>query len=268
MAVLLMSTGAAAADQTSQVRARLVADTDRLVPAGSLQIGVLLEMAPGWHVYWRNPGDAGLATEVRLALPQGFEAGHLRWPAPLRFVQPGNLIGYGYEGSALLAAEVAVPRDLLLDDLMFAADVSWLACREVCVLGSASLVESWPLPVADVAFERWRRELPGDDPPFEVSVTGGVEPGSRQGVLSLWLQWPDPPGDVGFFPADAEAVKVSDVRVQTRGSLTRIDCSARLLESGSERPTGFAAVVAAGNAAEARSSWKILVPIGDALNTQ
>lgn len=268
MVLVLLGAGFASADEPPQVRARLVADTDRLEPGGTVHIGVLFEMAPGWHIYWSNPGDSGLATAVDLALPDGFEAAGLRWPTPIRFEQPGHLTGYGYEGTTLLAAEVALPREPTVGDLKVDADVSWLACREVCVLGSASLVDSWPLPVADAAFDRWRRELPGDDPPFEVSVTGGVDPGSRHGALSLWLRWPEPPDDIGFFPGDVEALRITDVRVQTRGSLTRVDLAVRLLDSGPDRPTGLAAVVAAGDPAEPRSSWEILVPIGVTPNTQ
>jgi DsbC/DsbD-like thiol-disulfide interchange protein len=260
MAVLL-GTSVAAADEPPRVWARLVADSARLEPGGDVRIGVLLEMEPGWHVYWKNPGDSGLATEVRWSLPSGFEASDLRWPTPIHFVQPGDLTAYGYEGSVLLASDVRVSTVPAGAAPKVAAEVSWLACRDVCVLGSASLEQSWPLPVAEAAFDRWQTELPGGYPPFSVSTTGGLAPGARKGELTIWLRWPEPPGDVDLFPDAGEALKVSNVKVQTRGSLTRVDLAVTVLGSGADRPDGLAAVVAAEAPARSRRSWKIAVPV-------
>ena len=67
-------------------------------------------MRPGWHVYWRNPGDAGLPPEIAWTLPPGFTAGEIAWPTPERFVV--NDIGnYGYAGSVdLLVPITADPK--------------------------------------------------------------------------------------------------------------------------------------------------------------
>jgi DsbC/DsbD-like thiol-disulfide interchange protein len=176
-------------------------------------------------------------------------------------VQPGDLTAYGYEGSVLLAADVRVSSVPMSEAPKVAAEVSWLACRDVCVLGSASLEQSWPLPVVEAAFGRWRSDLPVGDPPFSMSTTGGLAPGVRTGELTVWLQWPEPPGDVDLFPAAGASLKVSDVKVQTRGSLTRIDLTVTLLGSGSDRPAGLAAVAAAGGPAGSRRSWEISIPI-------
>jgi len=40
----------------------LVHPDDRTGPA--VRLGLLLDLDPGWHVYWRTPGDVGLPTEV------------------------------------------------------------------------------------------------------------------------------------------------------------------------------------------------------------
>lgn len=40
-------------------------------------------MDPGWHLYWKNPGDSGLAPEVVWELPEGWEAGPLEHPVPV-----------------------------------------------------------------------------------------------------------------------------------------------------------------------------------------
>ena len=54
---------------------------------------------PEWHTYWKNPGDAGLSIKNSFSIDQkDFALEELEWPVPKKFVQPGNLWGYGYEG--------------------------------------------------------------------------------------------------------------------------------------------------------------------------
>lgn len=250
----------AAAGDPSPVRARLVADTARIEPGDTVSIGVLFDMEPGWHIYWRNPGDSGLATDVRLTLPDGLEAGELRWPAPIRFVQPGNLTAYGYEGSVLLAADVGVSGAPESQTPSLGAKVSWLACREVCVLGSASLDEDWPLPVAEDAFDRWRSQLPGNRPPFTITTAGGLQDEARTGSLSVWLQWTEPPAEIQFFPDPGDRLKVANVTVRTRGTLTRVDLDIKVLGPGATAPEGLTAVVASGGHNTTVQSWEIEVP--------
>jgi hypothetical protein len=102
--LLLVTAGAGAeggpATAGRHVRASLVAEADAAQPGRSLLVGFRLEMEPGWHTYWRNPGDSGLPTKVRWELPEGFSAGELQWPRPIRFAT-GPLVSYGYEHEVL-----------------------------------------------------------------------------------------------------------------------------------------------------------------------
>ncbi len=252
---------AAAAGDPHPVRARLVADVSQPSPGQSLHAGVLLSIEDGWHVYWKNPGDAGLATEVRITLPQGVEAGPVRWPAPHRFTQPGGLAGYGYEGSLLLASEVRMGGGPPAGGSRVTAEASWLACKDICLLGSARLDEPWPLPATGREFEVWRAALPAGDPPFEVSVTGGLAPGARRADIALWLSWPQPPGEVELFPETGGRLKVGSPRVQTRGSLTRVDLELTVVGAPDVPVERLAAVVAARAGGSPRQAWEIVIPL-------
>jgi thiol:disulfide interchange protein DsbD len=258
--ILGLGVASAAAEQ-HPVRARLVADAGRPDAGGTLDVGVLLEIEDGWHVYWKNPGDAGLATEVRLTLPSSLEAGPPRWPAPVRFTQPGGLAGYGYEGSLLLASEARTAGPPPAAGAPVAAEVSWLACKEVCLLGSARLEQRWPLPAAPFEFERWRAELPATEPPFSVNLTGGWAPGARRAELTMWLSWPAPPGEVELFPEAGGQLKLSAPRVQSRGAMTRVDLEATMVGSSSAPPGRLTAVVTARAAGKARRAWEIVIPL-------
>jgi DsbC/DsbD-like thiol-disulfide interchange protein len=83
-----------------QLVATLVVSTD-----APERIGLLFELAPGWHLYWRNPGETGVAPEIALEAP-GYTVGPLAWPAPETFREADDLFTtYGYEGRVRPAPE-------------------------------------------------------------------------------------------------------------------------------------------------------------------
>jgi thiol:disulfide interchange protein len=155
-------------DPKDLVKAELVAETASVAAASTLWVDLHLAIKPGWHVYWRNPGDSGLPTTIDWRLPSGFSAGSVRWPVPERFVQSG-IGNYGYAGSADLLVPITVPKEVETGDTaVLAADASWLACAEICIPGSASLSLSLPVAARPVAadpataalFATVRRTLP------------------------------------------------------------------------------------------------------------
>ena len=61
--------------RAATTQARLVLPTDAVAPGQTVLAGVRLKMAPKWHTYWRNAGDAGAPTEIEWSLPAGITAG-------------------------------------------------------------------------------------------------------------------------------------------------------------------------------------------------
>ena len=53
-----------AAVVSKRVTATLVSDTDAVAPGRPYHVGLRLRLAPGWHTYWINPGEAGEAPEL------------------------------------------------------------------------------------------------------------------------------------------------------------------------------------------------------------
>jgi thiol:disulfide interchange protein DsbD len=163
------------------VKANLVPETTTIAPGTTLWVDLHLEIKPGWHIYWRNPGDSGLPTAIDWNLPPGFSAGSILWPTPEHFVQ--NAIGnYGYAGSADLLIPLAPPKQLATGQTAkVEADASWLVCADICIPGGAKL--SFGLPVtaqpgtADALvaplFAAARRHLPVLAP-FETRFTDGA----------------------------------------------------------------------------------------------
>jgi DsbC/DsbD-like thiol-disulfide interchange protein len=121
------------------VRAYLLSDVSHVAPGQEFSLGVRLDIEPAWHVYWLNPGEAGLPTQVNFEAPERFRVGEARYPGPTRFEDPGGIVSYGYDELALVSAPVTAPDELTPGQkLRFSAEVSWLACREACIPGSSS----------------------------------------------------------------------------------------------------------------------------------
>jgi thiol:disulfide interchange protein DsbD len=118
---------------TDHVSARLIAERNVTAPGDRFWVALRLEMRPGWHTYWVNPGDSGLATTIAWTLPDGVKASPIVWPAPTRF-PVGPLMNYGYDNRVLLLVEITVPSDAGVDTMLeLAAEANWLVCEQICV---------------------------------------------------------------------------------------------------------------------------------------
>lgn len=120
------------------VVARLVGETLAVRAGETARLGLHLEQAPGWHTYWKSPGDIGLPTSIQWALPEGWSAQPHAYPTPVRFdVQ--NIVSYGYDNEVLLISEVAVPPAAVPGPAVVRARADWLVCEVVCIPGGADL---------------------------------------------------------------------------------------------------------------------------------
>src|SRR4029077_19533605 len=111
LAAALPGSAAPPAGGAHPVTARLVPEAPSVAPGTTLWVDLHLDIAPGWHTYWRNPGDSGLPTEIAWTLPAGFTAGDIVWPVPEHFVVSG-LGNYGYRDAVDLLVPIAVSRDV------------------------------------------------------------------------------------------------------------------------------------------------------------
>jgi thiol:disulfide interchange protein len=159
------------------VKASLVADATAIVPGKPFEVGVLLEMAPGWHTYWEYPGDAGLPTKISWTLPEGFVAGPIQWPLPHRVIEPGDIEVYAYKDRVLLLTAIVAPAEIAEKTVTLRAKVDWLVCAEICIPGSADLELSLPAGGQSTAanaelFDEFRAILPAaTPPPFKLTWT-------------------------------------------------------------------------------------------------
>ena len=225
LAILAAAPSARGQTRIIPARATMMADMRAIAPGRTFTVGVLITIEPGWHVYWINPGDAGLATAVKLDLPKGFTAGPIQFPAPIRFMQSEEVVGYGYIDQVMLLASVTAPQTLPAGPITIGAEASWLCCREICLSGGDKL--ELTLPVSDSPrmdhmdlFDHWESRIPR---PAGPESAGGVTVQTRGNhEFFVIVQWKQPPAEARFFPAPGDALRVSDISVKTEGSTTQI----------------------------------------------
>ncbi len=175
-------------------------DVGSLRPGQSFRVGIRYQMAPGWHIYWKYSGDAGLPTKVDWQLPPGFVVGDLHWPLPVRDREPGELEVFAYPGEVLLYSDAKAPAQLPPGPVRLAAHSEWLVCERSCVPGSADLGAD--LPVGEGS--------PGPNAPLfaaAVAATPGALPTdlkpifSRQGrALTVTVEGLGAGEPVDFYP--------------------------------------------------------------------
>lgn len=127
------------------VTAKLIADTSAIAPGNPFHLGVQLFMQPGWHTYYRIPGDAGMATKIDWLLPSGFAAKSQKWEKPTRLDEAG-IVSYVYVGTTLIAAEITPPAHLKPQaNVLIKAKVKWLSCHDICVPGGSEVELTLPV---------------------------------------------------------------------------------------------------------------------------
>jgi DsbC/DsbD-like thiol-disulfide interchange protein len=147
-----------------QSRVRLVTPWRVAPGSGELRLGLHFTLAPGWHVYWKNSGDAGFPPVVVFRKTPGLGGTELLWPSPARFELPGDLVAFGYEDEVVYPILASVSSQA--DRLHLEADVDYLVCEVDCIPYRYTLAVDQPLgsPVPDpqtaALIDRWWGRLP------------------------------------------------------------------------------------------------------------
>ena len=136
--LLLAGAGAVLAQtgpqRTERIEAELVAMTRWVAPGSTVVVAVRQKIQPGWHTYWRNPGDSGGATTLAWRPAPGVSFGEIVWPLPERQPVQG-LMNYGYSGEVWLPVPVEVPATARSEGtLPLRVSALFLVCSdELCV---------------------------------------------------------------------------------------------------------------------------------------
>ncbi|HEV2391387.1 MAG TPA: protein-disulfide reductase DsbD domain-containing protein [Verrucomicrobiae bacterium] len=201
------------AAQAAHTQARLVLAAQNARPGDTVLAGIVLQMDPDWHIYWKNPGDSGIATKVEWELPPGVAAGPVQWPAPQKLVD-SVLTTYIYKNQAVLLALLTLSSNLPAGPITIRATVSWLECKSLCIPGKEevqgvlNIGEQTTPSAAAALLEQWQNQMPksGDI----LGLRAWWEAPAKGDERTLLIEWnsTEPASDADFFPDSSDSFGV------------------------------------------------------------
>lgn len=248
-------------------QAKLVLSAVSAKPGDTIWAGVDMKMDAGWHTYWKNPGEAGMATSIKWQLPSGISAGEILWPVPEK-IPPAEVTTYGYTNEVMLLVPLTLPTNLPNGPVDLKASVSWLECKDVCLPASAmvdamlnvgsetrtsadaELIKSWifKTPHTDnlLTINAWW-EKPADGDTRSLIISGDQ-------VVDYYL------GDVDFFPDASDQFEVEGATERIPGGNVRLRKIVKKFSGYWPREISGLIVVEGG---KQRDGFNLKVPIGD-----
>lgn len=196
MVVIPLAAASAAAppsDGEPNAKPRLILDLPSMQPGTTGWIGVHFVIRPGWHIYWNGINDTGFEPKVTWTLPEGYTIGELKWPAPKRYIAPGNILDHVYEDRVTLLALITVPATAKPGDMVeIKAAAEWLVCDEVCIPEEATIstrltIGSSPEPGPDTAlFQAAMARMPKPAPQTPGSgISIALEPSAKGAIATI-----------------------------------------------------------------------------------
>lgn len=226
-------------------------------PGRSLPMALHFEVEPGWHIYWKNPGEGGIVPRFTWSLPTGWTADTLAWPVPERYEVAG-LISHVHRGRLAIATALHVPA-AAKGPVPVTVDLAYGICRDLCMPGKATLRLQMPVGPGSAMSPEWRNiqallaaRAPRRDPPptsarlVDSTVRLTIRP--RPGTTTSPTSWT-------FFPADRPVAPVA-VSGQAAPGSRDVVLEIRLADC---TPTRLNGVLVAGNAA-------VPTPVGYAIS--
>ncbi len=215
------------------VDAALVSDRTSVAPGDTFHLALHQQITPGWHTYWRNPGDSGEPTRLELSLPDGWRTGEMIWPAPHSY-DLGPLTNYGYSAEVTLPVPVTAPDNAAEGPLTINAFATWLVCEDICIPEEAELTLTLDVGASTVdrAGQALINQALEQAPDRAPDMRAGLE-GDSDGLV-LTLSDPRFDGaslsDVTFYPHDSGVIDhAADQSVTHEGENLRLDVAAGYL---------------------------------------
>ena len=172
---------------SGHIESELIAQESGIAPGGTIYVALRQKIIPGWHTYWRNPGDAGEPTKITWTLPQGWSAGDMVWPTPQK-AKLGPLLDYAYEGEVIIPVPISAPADAQVGTtISLNAAVQYLVCEQVCVPEDAKLTLLLPV----------------------VAGAAGADPQWGKVVADVLAKAPKPAGLKAVFKLDGTSLKLA-----------------------------------------------------------
>ncbi len=193
-------------DKALHVKTSLICDQTGAVPGTTVTLGVSFKIQPKWHMYWHGRNDSGLPPTIEFDLPTGYTVDALRWPTPVRNIEPGELLNHVYFDSLTLLTTLHIPASAKPESTdAIKARLSWMVCNESCFGEQAQVSLKLPIissmdrphrsddaKAIDEARARVPRELPKDTRDVQIQwLPSGVSISSLAATRMTFFPYED-----------------------------------------------------------------------------
>jgi DsbC/DsbD-like thiol-disulfide interchange protein len=93
--------------------------------------GIAFQIQPGWHTYWRNPGDSGVPPRFDFTKSENIEAVTILWPAPTKFADGAGGTSIGYQKQVVLPLRIVAKNTD--KPVTLRADINYAVCEKLCI---------------------------------------------------------------------------------------------------------------------------------------
>lgn len=135
-AILIYTSASAYAAESSwasseQMQAKILSAHESIgSDQSTINAALQTRLAPGWHSYWRNPGESGLPPKIIWDNSENIEDITMHFPAPKRF-QELDLTTFGYDGDVMYPLDITLKeagKDAVLDIAL-----ETMVCKDICL---------------------------------------------------------------------------------------------------------------------------------------
>ena len=145
--------------EAQQSSVRLIAAGPAAAGDARLRAGVEIRLSPGWHTYWRYPGDAGVPPRFDWRGSENLAAVEVLWPAPKRIIV-GGAVSIGYEDGLIFPVRL-LPADPMRP-VKLDLKLEYAVCERLCVPAEAHARLQIPVggDVTSVALDAAEKRVP------------------------------------------------------------------------------------------------------------
>jgi len=181
---------------------------------GAIDGGVEIQLEPGWHTYWRVPGDAGVPPQFDFSGSRNVAGIEVHYPVPERYDD-------GQSVSVVYTDRVVFPLTVRPEDPAKPVEVSlglfYGACAEVCIPVKAEAQTALapgdkPDPLARVAIAEFKAKLP-QAPSDDFRITSVERDGDALAIDAIVPET----GEADLFAEGPENWFIGQPEVSARG---------------------------------------------------
>jgi len=119
------------------VKVSLISSITNIEKKEIFYVGLKFNLEPDWKIYWRQPGDSGMAPEIDFSKSKNLESFRILWPFPNKEYESVDLLTNVYKRNVILPIEINIVDNKKSLELI--GILNFQVCKEICIPLKANL---------------------------------------------------------------------------------------------------------------------------------